>query len=71
MLMANKLHKALHTHVQGRHQATILQDEMTTMRQSHGISIKRLQVLTRPLKHSKVMSKQASWLMSANVLCVY
>ena len=71
MYTANKSHKALHTHVQGRHQATILQDEMTTMRQSHGISIKRLQVRSRLLKHNKVMSKQASSLMSANVLCVY
>lgn len=71
MFTANKLLKALHTHVQGRHQATILQDEMTTMRQSHGISIKRLQVRTRPLKHNKIMAKQASSLMSANVLCVH
>ena len=30
--------------MQGGQQATILQDEMTTMRQSHGISMKRLQV---------------------------
>ena len=33
--------------VQGGHQATILQDEMATMRQSHGISMKRLQVKTQ------------------------
>ena len=33
--------------LQGGHQATMLHDEMTTMRQSHGISMKRLQVLTR------------------------
>lgn len=30
--------------VQGGQQATILQDEIVTMRQSHGISMKRLQV---------------------------
>ncbi len=33
--------------LQGGHQATMLHDEMTTMRQSHGISMKRLQVLRR------------------------
>lgn len=32
--------------MQGGQQATILQDEMATMRQSHGISMKRLQVHT-------------------------
>ena len=35
--------------LQGGHQATMLHDEMTTMRQSYGISMKRLQVLTRRL----------------------
>ena len=30
--------------LQGGQQATILQDEIVTMRQSHGISMKRLQV---------------------------
>ncbi len=36
-----------HNLLQGGHQAAMLHDEMTTMRQSHGISMKRLQVLAR------------------------
>ncbi|KAL0050260.1 hypothetical protein WJX82_007551 [Trebouxia sp. C0006] len=41
--VVSKLTLRLQEALQGGHQATMLHDEMTTMRQSHGISMKRLQ----------------------------